>query len=157
MFKKKKIFKKSDKRGFFLKFFNSSNNNNINQYFITESKKNVLRGFHFYGKKNKSSRSIYLLKGKIIDYLIDLRKKHFGKLYKKTINEGSNYIYFLPNYCAHAYFAVKKSQIIYFFEKKHKKKYDLGINPLNIIKNKKKMIISKRDLNFPKLVDIKEI
>ena len=39
MFKKKKIFKKSDKRGFFLKFFNSSSNNKINQYFITESKK----------------------------------------------------------------------------------------------------------------------
>jgi dTDP-4-dehydrorhamnose 3,5-epimerase-like enzyme len=73
------------------------------------------------------------------------------------MNQGSNYIYFLPNYCAHAYFAVKKSQIIYFFEKKHKKKYDLGINPTNIIKNTKKMIISKRDLNFPKLVDIKKI
>ena len=157
MFKKKKIFKQYDDRGFFLKFFNNSKKKSINQCFLTESKKNVLRGFHYYGKKNKSDRAIYLLSGKIIDYLIDLRKKHFGKLYKKTIHAGGNYIYILPSYCAHAYFAVKKSQIIYFFEKKHQKKYDLGINPIKILKRKKKIIISRRDLNFPDLSNIKKL
>jgi|688.fasta_scaffold01911_39 dTDP-4-dehydrorhamnose 3,5-epimerase len=157
MYKKKKIFKKYDKRGFFLKFFNSSKKNNINEYFITESKKNVFRGFHYYEQRNKSNRSIYLLKGKIIDYLIDLRKKHFGKLYKKTINEGSNYIYFLPSYCAHAYLTVKKSQIIYFFEKKYKKKYDKGIHYKSVKAkfNKEKFIISPRDKRHPKIQSLK--
>lgn len=157
MLKKIKIKKKYDKRGYFFKFFNTAVNNSINQCFITKSKKNVIRGFHYYGKKNKSKRLIYLMKGKIIDYLLDLRKKNFGKVYRKTIIGGGNYMYLIPDYCAHAYFTKKESQIIYFFEKKHEKKYDFGVNPKIIFKNKKKIIVSKRDLNFPSLNNIKNL
>ena len=155
MHKKIKIYSSSDKRGKFLKIVDNKNQN-FKQIFISKSKKNVFRGFHYYSKKNKSNRIIFLLKGEIEDYLIDLRKKNFGKVYKINIKENSNFCYLLPWYCAHAFFVKKESLLLYLFEKTHKKKYDLGINYKDIInlKIKNKKLISKRDLLFKKLSDI---
>ena len=41
--------------------------------YCTSSKKNVFRGFHFQ-TKNKQSKFVNVLKGKILDVVIDLRK-----------------------------------------------------------------------------------
>ena len=41
--------------------------------YCTTSKKNVFRGFHFQ-TKNKQSKYVNVLKGKILDVVIDLRK-----------------------------------------------------------------------------------
>ena len=48
--------------------------------YATVSKKNVLRGFHF-NSKFPQAKYVSVLKGKILDYVIDLRKKSktFGK------------------------------------------------------------------------------
>ena len=152
MYKKIKIFYSKDNRGSFLKIIDD-NKKKFSQFFISHSKKKVFRGFHFYQKKNKSNRIIYLLKGEIIDYIIDLRKKNFGKLYKMKIKENSKYAYEIPWYFAHAFLAIKDSSLIYFFEKQHIKKYDLGINYKSIIPkiSHKKIIISSRDLANPNI------
>ena len=52
------------------------------------SKKNVIRGFHFQ-YKFQQIKYITVLKGKILDCVIDLRKKSktFGKVYKITLSE----------------------------------------------------------------------
>ena len=42
--------------------------------YTTVSKKNVLRGFHF-NSKFPQAKFVTVLKGKILDYVIDLRKK----------------------------------------------------------------------------------
>ena len=42
--------------------------------YATTSKKNVLRGFHF-NSKFPQAKFVTVLKGKILDYVIDLRKK----------------------------------------------------------------------------------
>ena len=51
--------------------------------YCTTSRKNVLRGFHFQ-TKFKQSKYVNVVKGKILDVVIDLRKKSktFGKTYK---------------------------------------------------------------------------
>ena len=50
--------------------------------YCTTSKKNVFRGFHFQ-TKNKQAKYVNVLKGKILDIVIDLRKrsKTFGKTF----------------------------------------------------------------------------
>ena len=56
--------------------------------FATVSKKNVLRGFHFQ-YKFQQAKFVTVLKGKILDCVIDLRKgsKTFGKSYKIELSE----------------------------------------------------------------------
>ena len=50
--------------------------------YATISKKNVLRGFHFQSKF-KQAKFVSVLKGKVLDCVIDLRKKSktFGKCF----------------------------------------------------------------------------
>ena len=56
--------------------------------YATVSKKNVLSGFHFQ-HKFQQAKFVSVLKGKIIDYVIDLRKKSktFGKIYKIELSK----------------------------------------------------------------------
>ena len=51
--------------------------------YCTTSKKNALRGFHFQ-YKDQQAKYVSVIKGKILDCVIDLRKnsKTFGKYYK---------------------------------------------------------------------------
>ena len=156
MYKKISLLKYADKRGCLTKILNQ-NKFKIKQVFISTSKKNTFRGFHYYSKKNKSNRIIYLNKGEIVDYIIDLRKKSFGKIYKLNIKKKTKFCYLIPFYCAHAFFAKKKSEIIYFFEKTHKKEYDEGIKVPSILKSLKKVILSNRDDSFKTISEIKNI
>ena len=157
MYKKINIFSLNDNRGSFKKIIDNKQKK-FSQFFITYSKKKVFRGFHFYQKKNKSNRIIFLLKGEIIDYIVDLRKKNFGKLYKIKIKENSKYAYEIPWYFAHAFLALKDSTLCYFFDKQHNNRYDLGVNYKSILPelSKKKIIISKRDLKHAKIQHIKK-
>ena len=52
-------------------------------FLLVSSKKNVFRGFHFQ-KRKQQEKLVVVVKGKIIDYCIDLRKKSktFGKVFK---------------------------------------------------------------------------
>ena len=56
--------------------------------YCTISKKNVFRGFHFQ-TKNKQSKFVNVVKGKILDVVIDLRKrsKTFGKIYSIILSK----------------------------------------------------------------------
>ena len=73
-----------DKRGNLRETFNDKL---LNKKFIfeycTTSKINVLRGFHFQ-TKFKQAKYVNVVKGKILDVVIDLRKKSktFGKIFK---------------------------------------------------------------------------
>lgn len=154
MYRKIKIFKHQDSRGKFSKLLDDKKIQ-IKQVFFSNSKKNVFRGFHYYGKQNKSKRYIYVLKGEIDDYIVDLRSKNFGKVYKKNIKENDNFLYLLPEFCAHAFLCKSNATVIYFFENKHLSRFDYGINPKSILKKiNKKMILSKRDLNHPNIFEI---
>ena len=64
-----------DRRGFLRETFNNKilKKKFCFEYF-TYSKKNVLRGFHFQINKPQS-KYVNVLKGKILDCVVDLRKK----------------------------------------------------------------------------------
>ena len=87
-----KHFSFKDKRGFLRV---THNNKVLNKKFIfeyaTTSYKHSLRGFHFQ-TKFQQSKYVTVLKGKIIDCVIDLRRKSktFGKVYKIVLSSKNN-------------------------------------------------------------------
>ena len=142
----------SDKRGNLRETFN---NKILKKKFVfeycTTSKKNVFRGFHFQ-IKNKQSKYVNVVKGKILDVVIDLRKnsKTFGKVFSIVLSKKNALGLYIPAGFAHAYYSYDKENIIYYkLDNYYNPKYESGIiynDPsINIKWPKKKMIISKKD------------
>ena len=89
-----KIFKSDiykDNRGFFKEVYkkNIIKNNELIFHCTSSSKKNVLRGLHTQ-IKNPQAKFLTVLKGKIFDVVLDLRKK------SKTFGSSSSLIQFTP-------------------------------------------------------------
>lgn len=83
--------------------------------YVTESRKNVIRGFHFQ-KKYKQVKFVNVLKGKIFDCVVDLRKssKTFGKSFGIVLSEKNCLSLYIPAGFAHAYYTYYDSSIIYY-------------------------------------------
>ena len=83
--------------------------------YATTSKKNVLRGFHFQSRFQQA-KFVSVLKGKIIDCVIDLRKKSktFGKSFKIELSDTNCKSLYIPEGFAHAYYSVSNLNIIYY-------------------------------------------
>lgn len=161
MLNKPTLFKSKmflDKRGFFQEIFLKKKlKSNLIFTAIAQSKKNVIRGLHFQ-KKNKQTKIIYVIDGKILDVVVNLRKKskNFGKTYKFFLSKGD--ILFVPNFYAHGYECLTKScQILYHLDNYRDAKNEDGINfkdkKLKIRWSTKKPIISKRDSLSGSFVD----
>lgn len=139
-----------DKRGFFQELFLKKKHNlNIKFTAIAHSKKNVIRGMHFQ-LKNKQTKFIYVIDGKILDIVINLKKnsKNFGKKSYFYLNDGD--MLFIPKHYAHGYECLtKKCKVLYHLEKYRDAKNESGLlynDPKLKIKWKtKKAIVSKRD------------
>ena len=117
-------------------------------------KKNVLRGFHFQ-LKNKQSKYVNVLKGKILDVVLDLRKnsRTFGKVFKIILSKNNALGLYIPAGFAHAYYSYEKENIIYYkLDNYYNPKFESGIvyndKVLKIRWPKNKMIISKKDKNL---------
>ena len=83
--------------------------------YATLSKKNILRGFHFQ-HKNPQAKLVTVIKGKIFDCVIDLRKnsKTFGKYFSIILSEKNCKSLFIPKGFAHAYYSYENLNIIYY-------------------------------------------
>jgi len=77
--------------------------------YATISKKNVLRGFHFQ-YKHQQSKLITVIKGKVLDCVIDLRKnsRTSGKIFSIILSENNCKSLYVPRGFAHAYFSIQK-------------------------------------------------
>ena len=154
---------RSDKRGNLRETFNDKV---LNKKFVfeycTTSKKNVLRGFHFQ-TKFKQSKYVNVVKGKILDVVIDLRKnsKTFGRTFKIILSKKNALGLFIPAGFAHAYYSYEKENVIYYkLDNYYAPKFESGIiyNDKNLKINwpRKKMIVSKKDKSLPSFKDFKK-
>ena len=141
-----------DRRGSLRETFNKKL---LNKKFIfeycTTSRANALRGFHFQ-YKFQQAKYVSVLKGKILDYVIDLRKnsKTFGRTFKIVLSDKNCLSLFIPEGFAHAYYSYEKYNIIYYkLTNYYKPKFEDGINlldkDLKINWPKKSFSISKKD------------
>ena len=130
--------------------------------YCTTSKKNVLRGFHFQFK-NKQSKYVNVLKGKILDVVLNLRKnsRTFGKVFKIILSKKNALGLYIPAGFAHAYYSYEKENIIYYkLDNYYNPKFESGIvyndKILKIKWPKNKMIISKKDKNLLNISQFKK-
>ena len=130
---------------------------------LPPQKKNVLRGFRFQ-TKFQQAKFVTVLKGKILDYVIDLRKKSktFGKTFKIILSEKNCKSLFIPRGFAHAYYSFNNTNIIYYkLSNYYHPKFEEGIiwND-KTLRNKwpiKKPIISKKDRKLKTFLEFKKI
>lgn len=122
--------------------------------YFSISKRNVLRGFHFQ-TKFQQVKFVNVLKGKILDCVIDLRKKSktFGKVYKIILSEKNSKSLYIPEGFAHSYFGLSKENIVYYKMSDYfKPNFYSGIvyndTDLNIKWPKYKPVISRKDKNL---------
>ena len=120
---------------------------------ISKSNKNVLRGLHLQ-KKNQKDKFIVVLKGKILDVAVDLRKKSktFGKHFKIILSDKNCKGLFIPNGFAHGFLGIEKENIVlYGCSKYRNKKSEVSIRwndpKLNINWGIKRPVLSEKDKN----------
>ena len=150
-----------DSRGFFREIFIKKKVKVHKPIFwcMSKSKKNVLRGLHLQ-TKNSQEKFVSVIKGKILDVVIDLRKKSrtFGKVFKIILSKENALGLFIPRGFAHAYYSFGKENIIYYkLDNYYSPKFESGIiyndKSINIKWPKKNMSISSKD---KKLLTLKE-
>ena len=153
-----------DTRGSLRETFNKKilKHNFVFEY-CTTSRQNSLRGFHFQ-YKYQQAKYVNVLKGKILDCVIDLRKKSktFGKTFKIILSEKNCLSLYIPEGFGHAYYSYEKTNIVYYkLSNFYKPRFESGINlldkKLKINWPKKKFFISKKDralLSFNKFCEI---
>ena len=123
-----------DKRGSLREVYNKKiiKNKFVFEY-CTLSKINSLRGFHFQ-YKFQQAKYVSVLKGKILDCVIDLRKnsKTFGKIFKIILSDKNCLSLYIPEGFAHAYYSYERENIVYYkLTNYYKPKYESGINVLD--------------------------
>ena len=148
-----KVKKFSDRRGYLSEIFSQNKIKlNFNHSIISSSKKDVIRGLHF--RKKPEYKILFLLKGRIRDYCINLKNK---KIKKFDLNENESLL--IPPGFAHGYECLDKENIvIYFLSWKYNPSLQSGIHykdkDLNIKWKIKNPIVSKRDKNLQSFQEI---
>ncbi len=152
-----------DKRGYFKELLLEKNLKKKFPFLVMSfSKKNVIRGLHLQ-TKNSQGKFISVIKGKIFDVVIDLRKKSktYGKSMSVVLSEKNSKSIFIPPGFAHGFCALsKENYIVYSCTKYRSKRYEIGIKyndkDLKINWPIKNPIISNKDrknLSFKEFKD----
>lgn len=119
--------------------------------YSTISKKNVFRGFHLQ-TKFKHAKLITVLKGEIIDYVIDLRKnsKTYGQCFRVNLSDKNLKSIYIPEGFAHGYYIKKNDTLVYckqsnYYKPKCVKNITWDNPKLKIKFPFKKPILSRKD------------
>ena len=128
---------------------------------VSKSKKNVLRGLHMQ-KRHQQGKYISCIKGKILDVVVDCRKKSktFGKHFKIILSEKNCKSIFIPPGFIHGFLGLdKENLVIYGCTNYRDKNSEIGVNwndkDLKINWNIKSPIISKKDKKNLKFKDVR--
>ena len=152
----------NDKRGFLREVFQKYIiKKNLVFSVTSSSKKNVLRGLHLQTKKSQD-KYVTVLKGKILDVVVDLRKKSktYGKHFKIILDENNSKFIFIPKGFAHGFLGLSKENIVLYSctnyrHSQSEKSILWNDKDLKINWGIKNPIISKKDKNAQKFKDIK--
>jgi dTDP-4-dehydrorhamnose 3,5-epimerase len=156
------IFK--DNRGEFVKTIHMPTFESYNldykfcESFFSISKKNVFRGMHFQLPPYEHTKLVYVVKGAIIDVVLDLRSnsKHFGKYYSVELSAYNRKGLYVGKGFAHGFLSLEDDTIVeYHTSTIQSKEGERGIKwdsfgyelPIN------SPIVSQRDESFSSFDD----
>ena len=158
-----KIYK--DSRGLFKENYKKKFLKNKNFIFgcMSKSNKNVIRGLHLQ-TKFPQEKYVSVLKGAIIDVILDLRKNSntFGKHFKIILSDNNGKSIFIPHGFAHGFLGLKKENIVYYTCTNYRsRKHEIGLlwndKDLKIKWPVKNPVISKKDKKNLKFKEFKKL
>ena len=129
---------------------------------IAESKKGVLRGLHYQIDPYSQSKLVSVIKGKVIDIIVDIRKGSptFGKHISIELSDENQKQVFIPRGYAHGYITLSEESIFHYkVDNYYNKSSEASIafdDPklqINWILPKSELIVSEKDTNHPLLKD----
>ena len=156
-----KIYK--DSRGFFKEDFKKIFFKDKKFVFgcTSSSKKNVIRGLHLQTKFSQE-KYLSILKGAILDVVVDCRKKSktYGKHFKIILSDQNCKSLYIPAGFAHGFLTLSKENIVFYGNSTYRSaNHEITIrwndSKLNINWPKFKKIISKKDLNGISAANVK--
>ena len=144
-----------DNRGAFRELFIKKKTKGFQGIFwcMSKSKKNVVRGLHIQKKVNQS-KYVSVVKGKIFDVALDLRRKSktFGKYFAIVLSDKNSKSIYIPKGFAHGFMGMdKENYVVYSNSNYRSKKNEVGIiwndKNLKIKWPTKNPLVSKKDKN----------
>lgn len=109
-----------DERGYFFETFNKEKFQkltNLEIVFLQDneafSNKGILRGLHFQKGEFAQAKLVRVVKGKVLDVVVDLRpkSKHFGKHFSIILSGENKKQLFVPRGFAHGYAVLEDNTI----------------------------------------------
>lgn len=108
-----------DDRGYFFESFSTEKLRKlgINIDFVqdneSKSQKDVLRGLHFQNPPYEQGKLIRVIKGSVLDVVIDIRKNSpsYGKWHKFELNEINKHLLWVPPGFAHGFLTLEDNTI----------------------------------------------
>ena len=145
-----RVFK--DKRGWLKEEFKKNFiKKNLVFTLVSSSKKNVLRGLHMQKKKSQD-KFLSVLKGRVLDVAVDLRKnsKTYLKHFRCVLSDKNSTSIYIPPGFAHGFYTYDKENIVLYGCTNYRDKHsESGIiwndKNLKIKWPNKKPILSKKD------------
>lgn len=137
---KPNIFK--DDRGYFFEAFNKARyNESIGDIdFIQDnesmSSKGVLRGLHYQFGEFAQSKLVRVIKGKVIDFALDIRKSSetFGHFFYVELSGENKFQFFIPKGFAHGFLCLEDNTIFsYKCDNYWNKQSERGIDLISYI------------------------
>ncbi|AJW71804.1 dTDP-4-dehydrorhamnose 3,5-epimerase [Nitrosopumilus adriaticus] len=154
----------SDNRGFFYENFKESDfiQYGISDKFVQEnfshSVKNVIRGLHFQKKPKSQAKLVSVVKGKIFDVGVDIRKNSstYGKWVGEILSEKNHRSLYIPEGFAHGFCVLSdEADVSYKVNNEFSPENDRGViwndSKINVMWPIEKPIISKKDSQLPTL------
>lgn len=162
-----KVF--GDNRGYFFESFNAkefAEKTGVDVTFVqdneSKSKYGVLRGMHFQNPPYTQSKLVRVVKGKVLDVVVDIRKGSptYGKYEMCELTEDNHRQFFVPKGMAHGFCVLSEEAIFqYKFDEFYHPEAECAIawnDPDVYIKwplMQDAIILSDKDKNHPQLKD----
>ena len=148
----------SDDRGFFFESFKESDffSNGIDKKFVQDnfshSVNGVIRGLHFQKAPKAQAKLVTVLKGKIFDVAVDIRKNSptYGKWVSEILSGNTHNLLYVPEGFAHGFCVISdEADVLYKVSNEYSQEHERSIiwnDPkLDIQWPIKKPIISNKD------------
>lgn len=157
-----------DERGYFMEYYNEKmfkqnvlENFSFKQDNISLSKKNVLRGLHFQAPPFEQGKLIQVLKGKVMDVAVDVRKgsKTYGKHLKIELSGKNHKQLWIPPGFAHGFLTLEDDTLFSYkctnhYSKNHEMDLLWNDDNLNIDWGIENPVISEKDEKATKFEDL---
>ena len=157
----------SDTRGLFFESFKESEftSNGIDKKFVQDnfshSTHGVLRGLHYQKNPKAQAKLVTVLKGKIFDVAVDIRKNSstFGKWVGEILSEEDHKLIYIPEGFAHGFCVLSDcADVLYKVNNEYSPEHEKGIiwnDPkINISWPIKNPTISNKDNELPTLENL---